>query len=120
MPSKELLLRELTKLSIAYPAAKRGSDEVEVLADMWVEDLEGVSDEELRTAIKQVRQNSAYFPTSAQVLRHVEKARRQPVKHSGALELTQRPRRLSDEERERGKRKVQEIRQKVAANSRLQ
>ena len=120
MPSKKILKQELTKLSINYPAAKRGADEVDVLVDVWADDLEDLGDAEFKDAVKQARKHSTFFPTSADVLKHAEEMRSKPQQHSGATELPQTPSRISEEERERNKQRAREIREKVAASSRLQ
>lgn len=112
--------QELTKLSIAYPAAKRGADEVDVLVDVWADDLEDLGDDEFKEAIKQARKHSTFFPTSADVLRHADDLRSKPRQHSGAQELPQTPSNISEEERERNKQKAREIREKVAASTKIQ
>ena len=112
--------QELTKLSIAYPAAKRGADEVDVLVDVWGEDLEGLADDEFKEAVKEARRHSTFFPTSADILRHADDLRSKPREHSGATELPQTPSRLTKEERERNKQRAREIREKVAATKRIQ
>ena len=120
MPSKKILKQELTKLSIAYPAAKRGADEVDVLVDVWGEDLEGLADDEFKEAVKEARRHSTFFPTSADVLRHADTLRSKPQQHSGATELPQTPSKITEEEREQNKRRAREIREMVASTSRVQ
>ena len=112
--------QELTKLSIAYPAAKRGADEVDVLVDVWAEDMESLGDEEFREAVKQARKCSTFFPTSADILKHAEEMRSKWQKHSGATELPETPSRISEEERKRGQQRAREIREMVASTTRMQ
>lgn len=68
MPSKETIRLELDKLTIAYPYPERGDAELDVLAQMWSEDLGGMPDHEFRERIREHRRSSKWFPTSADLL----------------------------------------------------
>ena len=66
---KNTIKKELAKLSLCYPMAKRTADEIELLTDIWFEDLENISVNVFLEAVKLHRQRSEYFPTQAEILK---------------------------------------------------
>ena len=55
-------------MNIYYPAAKRALEEVEILAEMWIEDFKGVSADVFIEACSLHRKASQYMPTGKDVL----------------------------------------------------
>jgi len=55
-------------LNIYYPAAKRSLEEVEILAEMWIEDFKGISADVFAEACSLHRKASQYMPTGKDVL----------------------------------------------------
>ena len=107
MSKREQIQEELTKLAIAYPAAKRSMAEVEILADMWAEDLDDFSDREICRAVREHRKHSAYFPTSAEIRIQCEQIRRTRLPQQSQLPV--RPTQLSEAERARNKERAGKI-----------
>jgi hypothetical protein len=101
MSKRETILEELTKLAIAYPAAKRSMAEIEILADMWGEDLEDFSEREICQAVREHRKHSAFFPTSAEIRGHCEQIIRMRLPEQS--QLPEQPTQLSEAERARYK-----------------
>lgn len=120
MANQEEIYQELVKLSIAYPAAKRGADEIQILQEMWIEDLEDVSDQEFKEAIKIIRKQNEFFPTSAQVRKIVFDQRQQSSLYSNDQELPQRPSFISEEERQKNLENAKKLKEQLAKNMRLQ
>jgi len=58
---------EILKLSANYPNPKT-NDELQILANLWLEDFSHISTEIFLEAIKLHRRNSKYFPTIADIL----------------------------------------------------
>ncbi len=61
-------MEELLKLNIYYPAAKRSLEEIEILAEMWLEDFRGISADVFIEACSLHRKASQYMPTGKEVL----------------------------------------------------
>lgn len=59
---------ELIKLRAAYPYPDRSVEEMRVLADVWMEDFERVTDEALQASIKEHRRKSQFWPTVAELM----------------------------------------------------
>lgn len=55
-------------MNIYYPAAKRSLEEIEILAEMWIEDFKGVSADVFAEACSLHRKASQYMPTGKDVL----------------------------------------------------
>jgi len=62
------MMEELFKLHIYYHMSKRSIEEVEVLAEMWVDDLGSVSTDVFIDACKLHRKTSQYMPTGKDIL----------------------------------------------------
>jgi hypothetical protein len=107
MSKRETILEELTKLAIAYPAAKRSMAEIEILADMWGEDLDDFSEREICQAVREHRKHSAFFPTSAEIRGHCEQIMRMRVPEQA--QLPEQPSQLSEAERARNKERAGRI-----------
>jgi hypothetical protein len=105
MPSKLRIRAELDKLSIAYPYPERADAELDALAEMWAEDLDGMTDQELMARIRQHRKTSRWFPTVADIM-SVEIEGHEPAAHR---QLPERPSQMSDSERQKGQQEVRKI-----------
>lgn len=81
--------------------------------------MDDISDLEFQEACKLAVKHERFFPTPAAVRQYVEQARRSSERHSGKEELPQTPTRLSEKERQQNKQRAREIRENVAANSRI-
>jgi hypothetical protein len=57
----------MVRLSLCYPQAKRTPEELEVLCDIWFEDLCRLSNAEFLGAVKDHRTQSEFFPTIAEI-----------------------------------------------------
>ena len=64
----KMAVKELTKLSLCYPATKYSSDEVRIMAGMWVESFENISDDVFVDACRLHREGSHWFPTVKEIL----------------------------------------------------
>jgi len=62
------MMEELFKLHIYYHMSKRSIEEVEVLAEMWVDDIGSVSADVFIDACKLHRKTSQYMPTGKDIL----------------------------------------------------
>ncbi len=78
---------------------------MEILAGMWNEDLNEISDQLLIEKIREHRKNSSFFPTTSDILNIKVVAPR----HSGRVELPQHPSNLTDADLERNKKNVDKI-----------
>ncbi len=105
MASRKTIVQEIYKLSIFYPYPERGDVELDVLADMWVEDLKEISDRLLIEKISEHRKSSRFFPTTSDILSAQVVV---PI-HSGQVELPQHPSNLTDADLERNKKNVDRI-----------
>ena len=65
--TKKTILRELTKLDLAYGSRKTG-DELGLLAGIWWEDCRHMGEKYFLESVKRVRRQSQFFPTTAEVL----------------------------------------------------
>ena len=101
MNKREKIREELIKLSIAYPAARYSTAEIEVLTDMWSEDMEDMDMDEIRASIRRHRQTSIYFPTSAEIRNICAELRRNHARTREAL--PGRPKQMSESDRIRNK-----------------
>ena len=73
----ETTARELKKLAVYYPAAKRSMAELVILTEMFLEDLGHLSNDAFCDAIKAHRQRSEFFPTAKNLLdRHRDLTRK--------------------------------------------
>ena len=68
MVNQKVIAEEILKLHIYYHMAKRSIEEVEVLAEMWLEDFENISADVFRDACKLHRKASQYMPTGKDIL----------------------------------------------------
>lgn len=66
---KQTIKKEIAKLSVCYPQAKRTVEEIEILTDIWFEDFGNISDDVFIEAVKLHRQRSEFFPTGADILK---------------------------------------------------
>lgn len=96
---------ELGKLAIAVPYHNYSEPEIDVLADIWVQDLQALTDEEFRARVQEHRRTSKWWPSAAELL-----------EQGPALESKQRPELqlpeqhdLTEQQIERNKAKVGEI-----------
>ncbi len=104
MASMKVIQRELMKLTIAFPYPERGDAELKILADMWAEDLEELSDQDLQHRIREYRKSNKFFPTSSDIL-SLQPAPRYHEQRA----LPEQPRRLTEEDIERNKRGIKKI-----------
>lgn len=81
--------------------------EIDVLAGMWLEDLEDLTDQEVRQAVRMHRKQSTYFPTSAEIRNLCEQSR--GMHSHGRNELPERPSQISEAERLRNKERAGKI-----------
>lgn len=81
--------------------------EIEILADMWCEDLEEFSEREICQAVREHRKQSAFFPTSAEIRGQCEQIRR--ILLPEHIQLPERPSQLSEDERARNKEQAGKI-----------
>lgn len=68
MVNQKIIAEELIKLHLYYHMAKRSIEEIEVLAEMWLEDFKGISAEVFREACGLHRKASQHMPTGKDVL----------------------------------------------------
>ena len=68
MVNQKVIAEELIKLHIYYHMAKRSIEEVEILAEMWLEDFENISASVFIDACKLHRKASQFMPTGKDVL----------------------------------------------------
>ena len=68
MATKKAIQQEIIRLRAAYPTPARSVEELKVLAELWMEDLEFMSDETVRGAIRDQRRKSQYWPTVAEII----------------------------------------------------
>lgn len=61
---------ELKRLSFAYPNSPKLDDELVILADLWVEDLGHLPEQDFLEAIRRHRKQSRFFPTPSELLEH--------------------------------------------------
>lgn len=73
MLTKKIVIQELEKLTIYYHQTKRSKAEIEILAEMWVEDMANLTDERFLNAVKAHRQSSEYFPTGKNIIENAGK-----------------------------------------------
>lgn len=95
----------MAKLVIAFPQAGYNDIELDVLADMWAEDLEDMSDQEFLARVKEYRKSSRWFPTSSELLA-INLAEAHPPEHK---ELPEKPQNFTDEDIEKNKARVGKI-----------
>ena len=62
------IIKELTKLSLCYPATKYTNEEIVVIADMWRESLVNISPDVFVDACRLHREQSLWFPTLKEIL----------------------------------------------------
>ena len=86
--------------------------EIEVLADMWLEDLDDFSLGEISQAVRKHRKLSSFFPTSAEIRELCEYIRRESVPTFS--NLPQQPKQISEAERRRNKEQVGKILQMLS------
>jgi len=101
------IIKELTKLSLCYPATKYTNEEIVVIADMWRESLVNISPDVFVDACRLHREQSLWFPTLKEILdrcKDVWEARRRNIK-----ELEEPRPDLSDEEIKANAERVREI-----------
>ena len=55
-------------MSLCYPTTKHSADEIEVIAEMWVESLVDISPDVFVDACRLHREQSYWFPTLVEVL----------------------------------------------------
>jgi hypothetical protein len=108
MAHKKTIRLELDRLAICFPYPERGEDEILELTEIWAEDLEDISDDVLKQAIKQVRRGSRFFPTVADVRSAAADVMSQ-VQPTQQTQLPEKPKQLSREEVERNKREAGKI-----------
>jgi hypothetical protein len=74
----------LYELSLIYPFAAKSPQEMELQAELWMEDLGHLSADDFKLAIRMHRASSARFPTPADIKKHyetiIEDRRRRVVK----------------------------------------
>lgn len=63
----KIIAQELLKLSANYPNPKT-NDELQILSEMWLEDLSHISKEIFLKATQAHRRQSRFFPTVADIL----------------------------------------------------
>lgn len=68
MITKKAAVKELTKLSLCYPATRYNNDEIEVMAEMWVESFINISPDVFIDACKLHREQSYWFPILVEIL----------------------------------------------------
>lgn len=95
----------MAKLVIAFPQAGYNDIELDVLADMWAEDMEGMSDNEFMARVKEYRKKSRFFPTSNDIL-SVDLSTANPSEHKALPKI---PKQLSEREVEKNKQEVGKI-----------
>lgn len=66
--NKEIIKKELARLAVYYPQAKRSPDEIEILTDMWEEDIGHLAPDRFRECINIHRKRSSFFPVCADLL----------------------------------------------------
>ena len=91
--TKREVAREITKLSLCYPMAKYSNDEIDILAGIWIDDLENTDLDVFQEAIKKHRKTSEYFPTIKNLMDHCqaihnERFRNTPRLQEPELDLT--------------------------------
>lgn len=99
---------ELLKLSANYPNPKT-EDELQILANLWLEDFSHISEEIFLEAIKLHRRRSRFFPTIADVLECYQDVVRNTPKPMALPEPMNEP---SEEDLAEQKRLVAEFRSK--------
>lgn len=98
----------MDRLAICFPYPERGEDELLELTEIWYEDLEDISDDVFKRAIKQVRRGSRFFPTVADIRSAAMDVMSQP-QPTTQDQLPGRPTHLSDAEVERNKKEAGKI-----------
>lgn len=68
MTNRKLIVKELMKLHVYYHMTKRSIDEINMLAEMWSEDLEHISADVFVDACKLHRKGSQFMPTGRDIL----------------------------------------------------
>jgi len=56
------------KLSLCYPSTRYSNDEIEIMAEMWVESFENISEDVFIDACRLHRGGSHWFPTIVEIL----------------------------------------------------
>lgn len=65
--TKQKILKELSKLSTAYPLTKYTNKELMVLLEIWFEDFSNTSEQVFCEALRLHRQRSSFFPAIADI-----------------------------------------------------
>ena len=68
MVNQKVIVEQLLKLNIYYHTTKRSIEEIEILAELWLEDFENISADVFVDAIKLHRRASTYMPTGKDIL----------------------------------------------------
>ena len=63
-----MTVKELSKLSLCYPATKYSSDEIKIMAEMWIESFVNISADVFIDACRLHREGSLWFPTIKEIL----------------------------------------------------
>ena len=66
--NKITIQKELAKLAVYYPQAKRSVEEISLLTDMWSEDLERMREDRFLECVKAHRQRSSFFPVPHNII----------------------------------------------------
>ncbi len=61
-------MKELIKMSLAYPINKQTNEELEILSEIWLESFIDISTDVIIDAIRLHREASNYFPTVKDIL----------------------------------------------------
>jgi len=62
------IVKELTRLSLCYPATRYNNDEIVAIAEMWRQSLINISPDVFADACKLHREGSLWFPTLKEIL----------------------------------------------------
>lgn len=66
--NKQIIKKALTRLAVYYPQAKRSPGEIEILTDMWEEDMGNMARDRFKECIRIHRKRSSFFPVCADLL----------------------------------------------------
>lgn len=76
-------MKELVKMSLAYPMNKQTVEELEIIAEIWMESLVNISADVFKDATRLHREASNFYPTVKEILEccnSVWEARRRDIK----------------------------------------
>lgn len=68
MINKKEATKELVRMSLSYPMARYTVEELEIVAETWIESLVNVSPDVFKDACRLHREASDYFPTIKNIL----------------------------------------------------